>query len=83
MGKRGAALLTTKSPQNAKQGTWESDGLHPTHSHARLPDRLLLFEFCVFSVVKRLRLVSCVVLLFSAFLRVPLRLCVKSLIQRC
>jgi hypothetical protein len=45
---------TTKSTKNARKGTWERDGLHPPGERARLPNRLVLFVFFVFSVVKLL-----------------------------
>jgi hypothetical protein len=47
---------TTKSTKNARKGTWERDGLHPPGKRARLPNRVVLFVFFVFSVVKLLRL---------------------------
>ena len=81
MEKRGAALPTTKSAKNAKRGTWEWEVFRPVGDRTSVSNSPILFAFYAFSVVKRLRLVLSVVLLFSAFLRVPLRLCVKSLLD--
>ena len=72
---------TTKSTKSAKWGNWEREVFRPAGDRTSVPNSLFLFVFYAFSVVKRLRLVSSVVLHFSAFLRVPLRLCVKSLLD--
>ena len=41
---------------SARKGTWERDGLHPPGNRARSTNRLFLFAFFAFSVVKLLRL---------------------------
>src|ERR1035441_1525395 len=47
---------TTKSTKIARNGTWEREGLPPTRDDPRLPNRLVLFGFSEYSVVKLLRL---------------------------
>ena len=79
---RDQALLlisNNKEGKERKEGSLREGWPSPAGSYARFPNRLLLFEFCAFSVVKLLRLGSSVVLLFSAFLCGSSRLCVNPL----
>ena len=43
---------TAKSTKNARNGTWEGNGLHPPGDRTRFLNRLLLFGFSAFSVVE-------------------------------
>jgi hypothetical protein len=58
---RSCTVLLCVQPANklvcgrARKGTLEGDGLQPESDRARLPNRLFLFEFFVFSEVKSLR----------------------------